>query len=99
MARPRWAWARSIRAPPLLTSDLPGVRRVLEEQNRLVDRADRYLTRQERAMFAIALVIIACGASGPGRAGGDGRGGRVALVVAAAALALALGWGGSGLFV
>jgi hypothetical protein len=75
------------------------VRRILEEQNRLVDRADRYGTRQERAMFAIALVAIAAVLLGPAGLVGDGRGGRIALVVAAAALALALGWGGSGLFV
>jgi hypothetical protein len=83
----------------LLTSDLPRVRRLLEEQNRLVDRADRYGTRQERAMFAIALVAIAAVLLGLAGLVGDGRGGAAALGVAAAALALALGWGGSGLFV
>jgi predicted ABC-type sugar transport system permease subunit len=68
-------------------------------QNAQVDRADRYGTRQERAMFAIALVAIAAVLLGLADLFGGGRSGTIALVVAAGALVVAVGWGGSALLV
>jgi ribose/xylose/arabinose/galactoside ABC-type transport system permease subunit len=55
-----------------------------------------YGTRQERAMFPIALVAIAAVLLGLAGFMG-GRTGRVSMVVAAVALAVAVAWGGSGL--
>jgi hypothetical protein len=81
----------------LLTSDFGGVRRVLAYQNRQVDVADTYGTRQERAMFAIALVALAAVLLGLAGLVGGGRGSRVSMVAAAVALVLALGWSGSSL--
>lgn len=87
--------------PPLrevLTSDIATLQLDLAEQNRQVDLADRHGTRQERAMFAIALVAIAAVLLGLAGLMGDGRPGRVALVAAAASLVLGMGWAVSGFF-
>jgi hypothetical protein len=84
-------------ARSLLTANLGGVRRVLAYQDRQVDVADTYGTRQERAMFAIALVALAAVLLGLAGLVGSGRGSRVSLVAAAVALVLALGWSGSSL--
>jgi hypothetical protein len=81
----------------LLTSDIPQLRGVLEEQNRQADLADRYGGRQERAMFAIALVAIGAVLLGLAGLVGGRRAGVVSLVLAGMALVLALGWGGSAL--
>jgi hypothetical protein len=83
----------------LLTANLSGIQEVLVYQNAQVDRADRYGTRQERAMFAIALVAIAAVLLGLAGLFGGGRSGTIALVVAAVALVVAVGWGGSALLV
>jgi uncharacterized membrane protein YuzA (DUF378 family) len=83
----------------LLTAELSGIQRVLEYQNAQVDRADRYGTRQERAMFAIALVAIAAVLLGLAGLFGAGRSSLIAMVAAGAALAVAVGWGGSALLV
>jgi hypothetical protein len=80
----------------LVTSTIPRVRRILAYQNRQVEMADTYGTRQERAMFAIALVAIAAVLLGLAGLMG-GRTGRISMVVAAVALGVALVWGGSGL--
>ncbi|MGH2545367.1 MAG: hypothetical protein ACRDHJ_00630 [Actinomycetota bacterium] len=76
----------------LVTASLGETRRVLAFQNAQVDRADRYGTRQERAMFAIALVAIAAVLLGLAGLFGGGRSGTIALVVAAVALVVAVGW-------
>jgi hypothetical protein len=83
----------------LLTAELSGIQGVLRYQNAQVDLADRYGTRQERAMFAIALVAIAAVLLGLAGLFGVGRSGTISMVVAAVALLVALGWGGSALFV
>jgi hypothetical protein len=83
----------------LLTASLAEIQAVLVFQNDQVDLADRYGTRQERAMFAIALVAIAAVLLGLAGLFGAGRSGTIALVVAAVALLVALGWGGSALLV
>ena len=83
----------------LLTANLSGIQRVLEYQNAQVDVADRYGTRQERAMFAIALVAIAAVLLGLAGLFGAGRSSLIAMVAAGAALAVAVGWGGSALLV
>jgi hypothetical protein len=83
----------------LLTASLSEIQEVLGYQNAQVDRADRYGTRQERAMFAIALVAIAAVLLGLADLFGGGRSGTIALVVAAGALVVAVGWGGSALLV
>ena len=83
----------------LLTAELSGIQGVLRYQNAQVDVADRYGTRQERAMFAIALVAIAAVLLGLAGLFGGGRSGTISMVVAAVALLVALGWGGSALFV
>lgn len=83
----------------LLTADLSEIRRVLEYQNAQVDVADRYGTRQERAMFAIALVAIAAVLLGLAGLFGAGRSGMIAMVAAGVALVVAVGWGGSALLV
>jgi hypothetical protein len=80
----------------LVTSTIPRVRRILAYQNRQVEIADKYGTRQERAMFAIALVAIAAVLLGLAGLMG-GRTGRISMVVAAVSLGVALVWGGSGL--
>lgn len=83
----------------LLTASLGEIQTVLRFQNAQVDLADRYGTRQERAMFAIALVAIAAVLLGLAGLFGGGRSGTISLVVAAVALLVALGWGGSALLV
>jgi hypothetical protein len=83
----------------LLTSDLRHVRGVLEEQNHQADLADRYGTRQERAMFAIALVAISAVLLGLAGLVGDRRSGVMSLSVAGVALLVAIGWGASALLV
>jgi hypothetical protein len=83
----------------LLTSDLRRVRGVLEEQNRQADLADRYGTRQERAMFAIALVAISAVLLGLAGLVGERRAGVISLSVAGVALVVAVAWGASALFV
>jgi hypothetical protein len=83
----------------LVTADLAAIRADLQVQNAQVDLADRYGTRQERAMFAIALVAISAVLLGLAGLIGGGRTGRVTLVVAAVALLLALGWGASAFLV
>jgi hypothetical protein len=81
----------------ILTSDLNRIRRILAYQNRQVDVADVYGTRQERAMFSIALVALAAVLLGLAGLVGARRGGRVALVAATVALVLAIGWSASSL--
>jgi hypothetical protein len=82
----------------ILTSDLDRIRRILAYQNRQVDVADVYGTRQERAMFSIALVALAAVLLGLAGLVGARRGGRLALVAAASALVLAVGWSASSFF-
>jgi hypothetical protein len=86
-------------ARTLVTSSLGGVRRVLAYQNRQVEVADTYGTRQERAMFAIALVALAAVLLGLAGLVGTGRGSTITMVAAAVALVVAVGWSGSSLLV
>jgi hypothetical protein len=81
----------------LLTADLEHIQGVLEEQNRQADLADRFGGRQERAMFAIALVAIGAVLLGLAGLVGERRAGVVSLLLAGVALVLAIGWGGSAL--
>lgn len=72
---------------------------LLDAQADASGRAERFGTRQERAMFGIALVAIAASLVGLAGLIGAGRAGTIVLATAAAALALGVGWGGSGLLV
>jgi hypothetical protein len=80
----------------ILTTDITALGAEVREQNRPVDEADVHGTRQERAMFGIALVAIAAVLLGLAGLMGEGRPGRVALVGAGASLVLAVGWVVSG---
>ena len=83
----------------LVTSTIPQIRETLRFQNRQVDLADRYGSRQERAMFAIALVAISAVLLGLAGLMGGGRTGRTSLVAAAVALMVGLLVGSSTFFV
>ncbi|HEX2025398.1 MAG TPA: hypothetical protein VHH92_03280 [Actinomycetota bacterium] len=83
----------------LVTSSIPHIREILRYQNQQVDVADRYGSRQERAMFAIALVAISAVLLGLAGLMGGGRAGRTSLVAAAMALVVGLLVGGSTFFV
>jgi hypothetical protein len=83
----------------IITTDITQLGPEVEEQNRQVDEADVHGTRQERAMFGIALVAIAAVLLGLAGLMGEGRPGRVALVAAGASLVLAVGWVASGFVV
>ena len=76
----------------ILTTDITQLGPEVREQNLQVDRAGVHGTRQERAMFGIALVAIAAVLLGLAGLMGAGRPGRVALVVAGASLVVAVGW-------
>jgi hypothetical protein len=80
----------------ILTTDVRELGAEVEEQNRQVDEASVHGTRQERAMFGIALVAIAAVLLGLAGLMGEGRPGRVALIGAAASLVVAVGWVVSG---
>lgn len=76
----------------ILTTDVTQLGPEVREQNRQVDEADVHGTRQERAMFGIALVAIAAVLLGLAGLMGEGRPGRVSLAGAGASLILAVGW-------
>jgi hypothetical protein len=80
----------------ILTTDVSQLGPEVEEQNRQVDQADVHGTRQERAMFGIALVAIAAVLLGLAGLMGEGRPGRVSLIGAGASLVVAVGWVASG---
>lgn len=80
----------------ILTTDVSQLGPEVEEQNRQVDEADVHGTRQERAMFGIALVAIAAVLLGLAGLMGRGRPGRVALFGAGVSLVIAVGWVVSG---
>jgi hypothetical protein len=80
----------------ILTTEVSQLGAEVEEQNRQVDEADVHGTRQERAMFGIALVAIAAVLLGLAGLMGEGRPGRVALIGAGASLVVAVGWVASG---
>ena len=81
----------------ILASDPMVLTEVVLEQNEQVDAAERFGTRQDRAIFALSLVAITAVLLGLAGVMGEGRPGRVALVVAALALLAALGWGAAAL--
>lgn len=66
-------------------------------QNAAIDDAERFGTRQDRAIFALSLVAIAAVLLGLAGVMGEGRSGRTSLIAAAVALTLALGWGATAL--
>jgi hypothetical protein len=63
---------------------------LVEEQNDAVDDANRYGTRQERAMTSLGLVAIAASLLGLAGLIGSGRTGRIVLTTAGATLAFAV---------
>lgn len=79
------------------TAEISELNALVEAQNHQVDLAGRYGSRQERAMFGLAMVAIAAVLLGLAGLMGNSRTARVSLVVAALALLLAIGWGASGL--
>lgn len=87
------------------TSDAIRVRKdadvepIYAAQDAALKQADRYGTRQERAMYGLSLVAIAASLLGLAGLLGSVRGGRLALLSATAALAVAVGIGFSGLLV
>jgi hypothetical protein len=80
----------------ILTTDVTRLGPEVQEQNDQVDEADVHGTRQERAMFGIALVAIAAVLLGLAGLMGRGRPGRVALIGAGVSLVVAVGWVASG---
>lgn len=70
---------------------------LVRDQNGAVDAAERFGTRQDRAIFALSLVAIAAVLLGLAGVMGESRNGRTSLVLAALALLLALGWGATAL--
>lgn len=81
----------------ILAADPVTLTEVVLEQNAQVDAAERFGTRQDRAIFALSLVAITAVLLGLAGVMGEGRPGRVALIVAAISLAAALGWGAAAL--
>jgi hypothetical protein len=80
----------------IVTTDVAQLVPEVEEQNRQVDETLVHGTRQERAMFGIALVAIAAVLLGLAGLMGEGRPGRVALIGAGVSLVVAVGWVVSG---
>ncbi|HEX2031030.1 MAG TPA: hypothetical protein VHL78_06485 [Actinomycetota bacterium] len=80
-----------------ITASVEELQALVLRQNEQVDTADRFGTRQERAMFALILTAIAAVLLGVAGLTGPSRAGRRALGVAAVALVAAVAWGASGL--
>ncbi|HWC33143.1 MAG TPA: hypothetical protein VG709_08455 [Actinomycetota bacterium] len=82
-----------------VTTTIRDLEELLARQNAQVDVAERYGTRQERAMFALILTAVAAVLLGVAGLTGERRAGRSAMVLAAGALVVAVGWGASGFVV
>lgn len=67
--------------------------RLVEEQNRQVDLAERYGARENGAIFALSLLAVAAVLLGLAGLVGEGRQGTRLLAVAAVTLLVSLGWG------
>ena len=73
-----------------VTADVPQIEPLVGETNQAVEDANRYGTRQERAMQALGLVAIAASLLGLAGLIGSGRTGRIVLTTAGAGLAFAM---------
>jgi hypothetical protein len=73
-----------------VTADVPEIDPLVEETNQAVEDANRYGTRQERAMASLGLVAIAASLLGLAGLIGSGRTGRIVLTTAGAVLALSI---------
>ena len=74
------------------------LRRLVAEQNRQVDLAERYGNRENAAIFGLSLVAVAAVLLGLAGLIGAGRQGTRILAVAALTLVVAIGWGAAALF-
>lgn len=82
-----------------ITASIEELQGLVVRQNAQVDTAERFGTRQERAMFALILTAVSAVLLGVAGLTGPSRAGRRSLAVAAVALVSAVAWGASGLFV
>lgn len=79
-------------SPELLT-------RLVTEQNRQRDLADKYFERGTRSVYALSILALSAVLLGLAAVLGERGGGGITLVVAGLALLFAMGWGGSALLV
>lgn len=82
-----------------ITASLDELQALVVRQNEQVDTAERFGTRQERALLALILTAVAAVLLGVAGLTGPSPAGRRALAVAAVALVAAVLWGASGLVV
>jgi hypothetical protein len=81
-----------------LAATNPDLRRLVAEQNRQVDLAERYGGRENAAIFGLSLLAVAAVLLGLAGLIGEGRQGMRILAVAAVTLAVSIGWGAAALF-
>jgi hypothetical protein len=98
-AEPRLSGPLDAHATEVLRSTDDQLNRLVAEQNRQVDVAQRFGERGSRAVFALTLLAVAAVLLGLAAVLQQGRPTTVAMVAAAGLLLVALGWGGSALLV
>ena len=80
-----------------LAATNPELRRLVAEQNRQVDLAERYGGRENAAIFGLSLLAVAAVLLGLAGLIGEGRQGMRILAVATVTLAVSIGWGAAAL--
>jgi hypothetical protein len=98
-AEPRVSGPLDAHTTEVLRSTDDQLNRLVAEQNRQVDVAQRFGERGSRAVFALTLLAVAAVLLGLAAVLQEGRPTTVAMVAAAGLLLVALGWGGSALLV
>lgn len=83
----------------VISTDPEDLTRLVEEQNRQRDVADRFFERGTRSVYALSILALAAVLLGLAAVLGQRGGGSITLVVAGMALVFAMAWGGSALTV
>jgi hypothetical protein len=83
----------------VIASDVDELTRMVQEQNRQRDVADKFFERGTRSVYALSILALAAVLLGLAAVLGERGGGSITMVVAGLALLFAIGWGGSALTV
>jgi len=83
----------------VIGTEVEELTRLVEEQNRQRDVADKYFERGTRSVYALSILALAAVLLGLAAVLGERAGGAITLVVAGLALVFSTGWGGSALLV